>query len=78
LQKGWILCQEEMEQGLRAGVPGQDVVWVKAKVRVEAGWAARMPQDRAVVVYARVAEQRLHILQASLVIKEAVLNVVRK
>jgi len=78
LQKGWILCQEVMEQGLRARVPAQAGVWVEAKAKVEAGWADRLLQGRAVIAYVRTAEQRLLMLQDSLVMQKVVLSVVRK
>jgi len=78
LQKGWILCQEVMVQGLLVKGPAQDVVWGKARARVEAGWAGRLQQGRAEVVSVRTVEQRSLMLQDSLVMQRAVLSVVRK
>jgi len=59
LQKGWILCPEEMVQGLQAKDAAQAVAWGegKGKAKVGAEWAGRSPQDRAEVVYARTAQQ---------------------
>ena len=54
----------------------QDVVWDKARVKVE--WVDRLLEDQAEIAYARVVEQRLLMLPDSLAIKEAVLNVVLK
>jgi hypothetical protein len=54
----------------------QDVVWDKARVKVE--WVDRLLEDQAEIAYARVVEQRSLMLSDSLAIKEAVLNVVRK
>ena len=56
-----------MVQGLLGKGPAQDVVWVEAKARVEAGWADHLQQDRAEIVSVRNAEQRLLMLQDSLV-----------
>ncbi|MBE9520483.1 MAG: hypothetical protein IME97_05075 [Proteobacteria bacterium] len=53
MQKGWILCPEEMVQGLQAKV----AAWGEAKAKVEAEWVGRSPQDRAEIVYARTAQQ---------------------
>ena len=47
-----------------AGGPGDRV-----KVRVEAGWAARLQQDRVENVFVRTAEQRLLMLSDSLVMQ---------
>ncbi len=65
-----------MVQGLAARVPAQAAVWVEAKV--EAGWADHLPQDRAEVVSVQTVEQRLLILLDSLVMQQAVQNVVRE
>jgi hypothetical protein len=65
-------------QDLLVKGPAQDVVWVEAKAKVEAGWAARLLQGRAEIVYAQAVEQRSLTLQDSLAIKEAVLNVEQK
>ena len=48
-----------MVQALAAKAAAQAVVWdeAKAKVKVEAEWVDRSPQDRAEVVYARTAQQ---------------------
>ena len=67
-----------MVQGLPVRVPAQAGVWVEARARAEAGWADHSPQDRAVVVSVLTAEQQSLILQGSLVMQKAVLNVVRK
>ncbi|MBL7186446.1 MAG: hypothetical protein ISS70_08975 [Phycisphaerae bacterium] len=48
MQKGWILCPEEMVQGLQA----KDAAWGEGKAKVEVEWVARLPRDRAVFVYA--------------------------
>ena len=65
-----------MVQGLQARVPAQAGVW--GEVKVEAGWADRLQQARAVIAYVRTAEQRLFMLQDSLVMQKAVLSVVQK
>jgi len=78
LQKGWILCQEEMVQGLRAKVPAQAAVWAKARVKVEAEWVDLLQQGRAEIAYVQTAEQRPLTLPDSLVMQKAVLSVVRK
>jgi len=65
-------------QGLAAKVPVQAGVWVEVKSRVEAEWVDHLQQDRAEVVYARTAEQRLLMLPGSLVMQKIVLSVVRK
>jgi hypothetical protein len=67
-----------MEQGLRARVPAQAGVWVEAKAKVEAGWADHLQQGRAVIAFVQTAEQRLLMLQDSLVIQKVVLSVVQK
>ena len=69
-----------MEQGLQARVPVQAGVWVeaKAKVKVEAGWADHLRQGRAVVAFVQTAEQRLLMLQDSLVMQKVVPSVVQK
>ncbi|MBN2593355.1 MAG: hypothetical protein JXA81_07605 [Sedimentisphaerales bacterium] len=48
-----------MVQALQARDAAQAVEWdrVKVKVKAEAEWVARMPQDRAEIVYARNAQQ---------------------
>jgi hypothetical protein len=53
-------------------------VSVEARARAEAGWAVRLQQGRAEIVYARVAEQRSPTLRDNRVTKEAVQIVVRK
>jgi len=65
-------------QGLVAKVPAQAGVWVEVKSRVEAEWVDHLQQDRAEVVYARTAEQRLLMLPGSLVMQKIALSVVRK
>jgi len=65
LQKGWLLCQEEMVQGLPAGVPARAGVWAKDRARVEAGWVDHLRQGRAEIVSVRTAEQRLLMLPDS-------------
>ncbi len=50
----------------------------EAKVRVEAKWVGRLQQDRVEIVSVQAAEQRLGMLPGSLVMRKAVLNVVRK
>jgi len=67
-----------MEQGRAARDRVAVEVWGEAKARVEAGWADHLQQDRAVIVYVRTAEQRSLMLQGSLVMQKAVLNVVQK
>ena len=57
MQKGWILCPEEMVQDLLARDEAQVVVWDEAKARAEAEWVGRTQQDRAEVVYARNAQR---------------------
>ncbi len=69
MQKGCVLCQEEMEQGLRAKVPAQAGVWVEAKAKVEEEWADHLQQGRAVIVHVQTAEQRLLMLPDSLVMQ---------
>ena len=60
----------------------RDQVRVAAKVwdavRAEAKWGDRLLPARVESVYAQVAAQQSHILSDSPVIKEVVLNVVRK
>ena len=58
--------------------PAQVVGWDAVRAKVEAGWAVLLQQGRAEIVSVQAAEQRLLMLQDSLVIKEAVLNVVQK
>ena len=65
-------------QVLAAKVPAQVAVWVEQEARVEAGWADRLQQARAEIVFARVAGQQPLTLLDSLVIQETVQNVVRK
>ena len=62
LQKGWILCQEEMVQdrAARGVVPGE--VWGEVLEAVEAGWAAHLPQGRVEIASARNAARRCHTL----------------
>ena len=67
-----------MVQGLPAKVPAQAGAWVEVKDQVEAGWADHLPQGRAEAVSVRTVEQRLLMLQDSLVMQKAVRSVVRK
>ena len=69
-----------MEQAQLAKGPAQAGVWVEAKpkVKVEAGWAGRLPQGRAEVVPAQTAVRRSLMLPDNHVIKEVVRSVVRK
>ena len=67
-----------MVQGLRAKGPAQAGVWVKDRAKVEAGWAGHLPQGRAEIVSAQAAEQRLLMLQDSLVMQKVVLSVEQK
>jgi hypothetical protein len=76
LQKGWILCQEEMEQDRAA----RDAVAVEVwdEVRVEAEWEARLPQGPAEIVCARIAVRRSLISSDNPVINKFVPNAARK
>jgi hypothetical protein len=76
LQKGWILCQEETEQGRAA----KDVVVVEVwgEVKVEVEWEGRSPQDREEIVYAQAVASRYLILLGNHAIKEIVLSVVQE
>jgi len=65
-------------QGLAVRVPVVDGVWAEARAKVEAEWADHFPQGRAEVVSVRTVEQRSPMLQDSLVMRKAVLNVARK
>lgn len=67
-----------MVQGLQARDPARAEVWVEVKVKAEAGWADRLQRGRAEIVYVQAAEQQLLMLQDSLVMQQAVLNVVQK
>jgi hypothetical protein len=80
LQKGGILCQEEMVQDLQVKVPAQVVVWVKVKVKakVEAEWADHSLQGQAAIAYVQNAEQRSLMLPDSPAMQKVVLSVVRK
>ncbi len=60
LQKGGILCREEMEQGRAARDAAPAEVW--GEDRVEAEWEGRSPQDREEIAYARNAATRFLIL----------------
>ena len=73
-----IICQEVTVQVLPVKGPAQGVVWVEARAKVEAEWAGHLQQGRAEVVSVQTAEQRLFMLQGSLAMQKAVLNVVRK
>jgi hypothetical protein len=66
-----------MVQDRPAKDPAQDVVWVVARARVEAGWVVHLQQGRAEVVSVQTVEQQSLMLQDSLVIKEAVPSVVQ-
>jgi len=74
LQKGCGLCQEETVQDLGA----KDPVEVEDEDKVEAEWTDHLQRGRAEIVYVQAAEQQLLMLQDSLVIQKAVLNVVQK
>jgi len=78
LKKGDVLCQEATVQVLAAKGPGQDVVWVEARARVEAGWADHSRQGRAEIVSVRAAEQQFLMLSDSPVTQEAAPNVGHK
>ena len=65
-----------MVQGLQARVPARAGVWVEAEVKVGAGWAAHLPQVRAVIAYVQAAEQRSLMLLGNLVTHEVVRSVV--
>ena len=73
-----------MVQVLLVKGPAQAEVWVEVKAKAEAeaeaeaGWADRLQQVRAEIVSAQVAEQGLLMLWDSLVMQQAVLNVVQK
>ena len=67
-----------MVPGLPARVPARAVVWAEAADAAEAEWAGHLLQARAVIAYVQTAEQLLLILQDSLVMQKAVLNVVQK
>jgi len=67
-----------MVQGLLVKDRVQDVVWDEARARVEAEWAGHLQQGRAEIVSVQTAEQLPLMLPDSLVMQEAVLNVVRK
>jgi len=67
-----------MVQGLPARAPAQAGAWGKAKARVEAEWVGRLPQGRVEIAYVRNAAQQSPMLQGSLVMQKAVLNVVQK
>ena len=58
--------------------PAQAVVWAEAADAAEAEWADHLLQARVVIAYVQTAEQQLLMLQDSLVIQKAVLNVVQK
>jgi hypothetical protein len=53
-------------------------VEVAGKDKVEAEWADLLLQDRVVIAYVQTAEQQLLMLQGSLVMHQAVRNVVQK
>ncbi|GAJ06890.1 unnamed protein product, partial [marine sediment metagenome] len=72
------LCPEETEQGQWAKVAVQVAVWVEDKGKVEAEWAAPLPQGRAEVAFARAVERRPLTWSVNPVIKRYVLNVVRQ
>ncbi|MCP4610865.1 MAG: hypothetical protein GY845_19320 [Planctomycetes bacterium] len=65
-----------MEKNLGAKGPVEEEAADKDKV--EAEWVGHLPQDRVEIVSAQVAEQRLLMLSGSLVMQEAVLNVVQQ
>jgi hypothetical protein len=46
-----------MVQALQAKDAAQAVEWDEVKVKAEAEWVDRTPQDRAEIVYARNAQQ---------------------
>ena len=73
-----MLCREVTVQVLPVKGPAQDEAWVEAKAKVKAEWVDRLPQGRAEVVSVRTVEQQLLMLQGSLVMRKAALNVVRK
>ena len=53
-------------------------VEVAVKDKVEEEWAGLLLQDRVVIAYVQTAEQQLFMLQGSLVMHQAVRNVVQK
>jgi len=65
-------------QALPARDPAQDAVWGEAKARVEAEWADHLQQDRAEIASVRTVEQRLLMLQGSLVMQRTARSVVRR
>jgi hypothetical protein len=67
-----------MVPGLPARVRVQAGVWVEVEAKVEAEWAGHLRQGQVVIAYVRTAEQRSLMLQGSLVMQKAVLNVVQK
>ena len=72
--KGCGLCQEETVEDLG----DKDPVEVEDEDKVEAEWTDHLQQARVEIVYAQTAEQQLLMLQDSLVMQKAVLNVVQK
>ena len=67
-----------MVQDLPAKVPAQAVVWAEAADAAEAEWVGHLQQARVVIAYVRTAGQRLLMLSDSLVMQQAVLNVIQK
>ena len=67
-----------MVQGLQVRDLARVEVWVEVKAKAEAGWADHLQQVRAVIAYVRTAGQRLLMLSDSLVMQQAVLNVIQK
>ena len=61
-----------MVQAREARDPAQVAVWDAVRDKVGAGWADRMQQDRAEIVYAQAAAQQCLMLPDSPAIKEAV------
>ena len=73
-----ILCQEETVQGPLARDLAQDVARDEDRAEVEEEWAGLSQLVRVEIVSVRNVEQRLLMLRDSLVIQEAVRNVVQK
>ena len=67
-----------MVQDLPVRDPARAEVWAETADAAEAEWADHLPQARVVIAYVQTAEQQLLMLQDSLVMQKAVLNVVQK
>ena len=73
-----LIYRKDVDYAKRKRYRAHDAVWDEAKAKAEAEWAALLQQDRAEIASVQAVEQQSLMLWDSLVMQQAVLNVVQK